>query len=299
MTSIDNQPLLSAISDHEGQKSNNLKTAMPPRKASGSPQKSDKFHNSASAGWDRFWAFASSGLFFMLFGSVMLFFAYNTMTRTHSSFTFIIVVVGVAILLYGTGTQGAGEFAGENGGARYKAAIAGGAGVLALAIGIGMVVYYNEIRAAFQIEQKYVRVPLYPDNFADDFTNYAAIATVNGINVPTVLRGEVIEIYVPYLAGQEKGAVMHISCFLYRLQPNSKQKQSVKFSKDLTFSSGNLIIEGGFEFPRLEINEKTKISVRESESIDLATLDKSATLDKNESSESSLPPPPALVTEAQ
>jgi hypothetical protein len=128
--------------------------------------------SSTSTWWDRFWIFVSSGLFFMLFGSLILFFAYSTMSSTHSSFTFVLVVIGVAVLLYGTGTQGAGEFGGNHGGNRYKAVIAGGAGVLAFSIGIGMVAKHAEIREAFQVERKYFRFPLYgQDDGITDLSN--------------------------------------------------------------------------------------------------------------------------------
>jgi len=54
--------------------------------------------------------FTSSGLFFMIVGAIFLYVAFNTMGRTHAAMSFVFVVVGVAILLYGTGTQGIGDF---------------------------------------------------------------------------------------------------------------------------------------------------------------------------------------------
>ncbi len=258
---------------------------------------------SASTGRGCFSAFVSSGLFFMLFGSLMLFFAYSTMSSTHSSFTFVLVVVGVAILLYGTGTQGAGEFGGKQGGNRYKATIAGGAGVLALAIGIGMVVKHTDIREAFQVEQKYLRFPLYASNDGiTNLANYAAIATVNGINVPTALRGDRIEIYVPYIAGQKADTVLEVSGVLYRREPAPKQKASVPFSEKITFSqnSRHLVIEGSVDFPRWEGDKKSEISVSEIESVDLAATDMQQIVAKGQqrkNSDSASPPP--LLIEVQ
>src|SRR5688500_12353979 len=56
-----------------------------------------------------------SVFFFMIVGSIFLYFAYDTLGRAHAAMSCVFVVVGVAILLYGTGTQGIGEFnPGEN-----------------------------------------------------------------------------------------------------------------------------------------------------------------------------------------
>lgn len=125
------------------------------------------------------------------------------MNNAHSSFTFVLVVVGVAILLYGTGTQGAGEIAGETEKKyTYKAVIAGGAGLLAIGIGAGMLLEYDKIQSAFQVQQKYGRVRLKPANDKDDFFGYTTEAKLDGEDVPTMLRGNNIEIYVPYFVGE-------------------------------------------------------------------------------------------------
>src|SRR5262249_933268 len=106
--------------------------------------------------WDRFNQFTSSGLFFMLIGATFLVVAALTLNTSHATFSFVLVVVGVAVLLFGTGTQGVGEAEAPG----YKVAIAGGAGIIAFCVGWGIIHYAEEIKTVFQVEKKYVRVTL-------------------------------------------------------------------------------------------------------------------------------------------
>jgi hypothetical protein len=78
---------------------------------------------------DRTWigivaSFVSSGFFFLILGGVLLFIAQDRMSTNHAGITFVLVVLGVALLLYGTGTQGMGQF-NSGAGAGYNIAIAG------------------------------------------------------------------------------------------------------------------------------------------------------------------------------
>lgn len=143
--------------------------------------------------------FTSSGLFFMIFGCILLIVAHFMMPFIHSSLAFILVVSGVAILLYGTGTQGIGEF-GSNG---YKIAIAGGAGVLALIIGYGVIEKQEEIKDAFQAQTKYIKVIITPDPKKSDgisgalLGNYFPVISVNGMfDVAAVRQKDYIEAFV-------------------------------------------------------------------------------------------------------
>jgi hypothetical protein len=124
--------------------------------------------------------FTMSGLFFMIFGSVLLLIAHLSMGNTHSSLSFILVVSGVAILLYGTGTQGIGQFANST----YKVAIAGGAGVLSLVIGYGIVVKEDSIQKAFQTQTRYIKLVIKPttqDGITGSFlANYFAVVSIDG-----------------------------------------------------------------------------------------------------------------------
>src|SRR5262249_39091472 len=105
-------------------------------------------------------AFPSSGLFFMIIGGAILWEAYATMGTAHSAMSFILVVVGVAILLYGTGTQGIGQWSSGQPSeqlASYKVAMAGGAGVIAFCVAGGIIAFRTQIKEAFRIEQGYMR----------------------------------------------------------------------------------------------------------------------------------------------
>ena len=131
-------------------------------------------------------------------------------------------------------------------------------------------------------------------NMASDSTSFLPIALpaiINGARVPTALRGDRIEIYVPYLAGQATGAVLQVSGVLYRREPASKQQASKEFSDKIVFHEKHLVPEGGFEFPRWEENEKITISVREPETINQAALDKQ----EHDANPQSAPPPPLFI----
>jgi hypothetical protein len=129
------------------------------------------------------------------------------MGQTHSAMSFVFVVVGVAILLYGTGTQGIGQFdSGENAEkvARYKVALAGGAGVLAFCVAGGIIKYSQDIKSAFQIEQRYLRFHIKGHGYqADGIGRYIPDIKINGNPVPAVRRGDYIEVYAPYILTRE------------------------------------------------------------------------------------------------
>jgi hypothetical protein len=151
---------------------------------------------------------AVTSLFFIGLGIIFLYAAYKTMYQAHATFSFVLVVVGVAILLYGTGTHGAGSFDSDIGAFTYKIGIAGGAGILALGVGYGLVKFSKEMRDAFQVEQKYVRLQIEPTkgisegNFASYFPD---VTTRTGEIIPSLRRGtQLVEVYVPYLPGEQQ-----------------------------------------------------------------------------------------------
>lgn len=77
--------------------------------------------------------FSRSGLFFILLGCGFLYFAYSVLYHVHPTFVFILALLGLSIVLFGTGTQslGSGEFSEPGSQAKAKFYLAGGAGVLA------------------------------------------------------------------------------------------------------------------------------------------------------------------------
>ncbi|MGY4509275.1 hypothetical protein [Bradyrhizobium sp. USDA 3650] len=143
--------------------------------------------------------FTSSGLFYMLLGGVLLFIAQWRIETMHAAFTFVLVVLGIALLLYGTGTQSAGNFSSDTTAAKYNVAIAGGAGVLALCVAFGMVTYYPMMADTFRAEKKYLRVLIKSTDGSSKIAYYTSQFFIDGTPIPSVLRGNsYIEVFVPY-----------------------------------------------------------------------------------------------------
>ena len=159
--------------------------------------------------WAGFWYFVSSGFFFMLVGGVGLWFAFYSMGKTHTSFTFVLVVVGVAVLLYGTGTQGVGNFETTAGAAKYKLGIAGGAGILAFAVGYGIVEKAGDIKRAFQIEKRYLRLSFAPTlkDGVSTFDGYVPEVVIDGVGAPVYRNGDGFVAFVSYFDNREMSKV--------------------------------------------------------------------------------------------
>ncbi len=107
--------------------------------------------------WAR--AFFSSGLLFVVLGIALIAWADHEQDDSHTAFTFVYVVLGIAITLYGTGTQAAGAMRSDlltNG--WFQGSMAGGAGVLAFLAGWAIVEKHTEMRGAFDQQTKYVKV---------------------------------------------------------------------------------------------------------------------------------------------
>ena len=166
-----------------------------------------------------------TSLFLIALGIGFLAFAYKTMYEAHATFSFVLVVVGIAILLYGTGTQGAGNFESDAGAVTFKIGIAGGAGILALCVGWGLLNYSTQMRTAFEIERRYVRISLVPlpGPSALKFSRYAPnVTTSGGEIVPTLWRGNIVEIYVPYLP-TEQSKILEVK--LVDVSPSDRTEQ--------------------------------------------------------------------------
>ena len=221
-------------------------------------------------------SFFSSGVFFMLFGTLMLFFAYRTLGSVHSSFSFILVVVGVSILLYGTGTQGLGELDSQSELARYKVRIAGGAGVLTFCIAFGIVWKSDEIKNAFQIEKRYFAMSIVPEaasGITDYFDDYVLETIVDGESAPVFRRDTEFVTFVPYFLGQESFDVRLRFVYASQKQRNAllAPEKEVRVSVALSDASGNSLLKelGGYDFPIYE--EKTTVKlVSEADPEDIA-----------------------------
>jgi hypothetical protein len=208
--------------------------------------------------------FSSSGLFFMIIGGIFLWISFETMGKTHTAMSFVFVVVGVAILLYGTGTQGMGQFdSGKNAEkvARYKVALAGGAGVIAFCVAGGIIAYSERIRSAFQVEQKYLRLHIKgKSQNPDDIGRYLPDVRINGNPVPAVRRGDYIEVYAPYRLFAES-ARFEVRARLRLVDPAGSLRERAEDAYTIILKvNGNIeddgkpvgtySIEAGSDFPR-------------------------------------------------
>ena len=233
----------------------------------------------------------SSGVFFMVVGTAFLWAAYSTMTETHTSFTFVLVVVGVAILLYGTGTQSVGQFGSESTNAKYKVAVAGGAGVLAFLVGFGIVEKSPQIQNAFQVEKKYFRYMIEPmEDGVTDLRNYVALVEVNGERVPSVTRGRRIEVYVPYFAGRRASQMTGL-VELYRVQEADRQRASATARFAIMVEGDTSVTDdGSYDIPPFN-GSPLLVSMRADESVD------SSIRDAVQSGTGAKPPPVSIGAE--
>jgi hypothetical protein len=103
-------------------------------------------------------SFFASGLFYILLGGLLMYLGHRLSNDpfTHSAFVFLVVILGVALLLFGTGTAASGE--GTSG--TIKVAIAGGAGVLAMVLGFGVASWHEELTDVFKRQRDYGVVEL-------------------------------------------------------------------------------------------------------------------------------------------
>jgi hypothetical protein len=96
-------------------------------------------------------SFFASPLFFILFGTLFLYCGVVLLDETHSGFVFILAVLGIALILFGTGSQAvaSGVLPDETPG-RLSVGIAGGAAVLAAIFGYGIVHFEPGIQDFFK-----------------------------------------------------------------------------------------------------------------------------------------------------
>jgi hypothetical protein len=141
-----------------------------------------------------FKSFFSTGIFYIALGAIFLWIACKQSNQLHPALTFLIAILGVAVLLYGTGTQAAGS--GNTG--QLNVAIAGGAGVLAAVFGFGVLQYHDKIGKVFRYQKDYGVIELNSDVRILDFDNYDVTAELtDGAPLPQWKRRQMIGIMVP------------------------------------------------------------------------------------------------------
>jgi hypothetical protein len=146
-------------------------------------------------------AFFGSGLFYILIGTAFLYAGLwvSSGNRAHSAFVFLFAILGVALVLYGTGTNAAGEGTAGS----IKVAIAGGAGVLALVLGFGVVSKGTDIGSVFKRTMDYgvLKLQVAKDSSAGLTANLADfdVQARSGSSRPLHLwnDGETVEILIP------------------------------------------------------------------------------------------------------
>jgi hypothetical protein len=188
-------------------------------------------------------SFFTHGIFFICLGVFFLIAAYLGLERgVHTSFSFVLVVLGVAILLFGTGTQGIGKLESDTATAKYNIAIAGGAGALAIAIGWGMTTLGSDIRRTFALETRYVAAELRPRADSNSsFASYWGHFEIDGQPIPSVHRGDFFFAYVPYVETQRHS----VKRIRYKLLPIDQTKLDPNLKP---------VVADVFELPLKEVN---------------------------------------------
>lgn len=108
--------------------------------------------------------FFASPMFFLLLGIGFLATAFKLIDSTHPTFVFLLAILGVSIVLYGTGTQAVGSAELKN--IPIKAVVAGGAGVLAAVFGFGVAWLGKDIQNVFKVPHEYAKITLELDKDA-------------------------------------------------------------------------------------------------------------------------------------
>ncbi|WP_415402447.1 hypothetical protein [Tateyamaria sp. SN3-11] len=154
-------------------------------------------------------AFFSSGLLFVVVGIALIAWADNTQDDSHTAFTFVYVVLGIAITLYGTGTQAAGAMRSDlltNG--WFQGSMAGGAGLLAFLAGWAIVEKHTEMRGAFDQQTKYLKVAFEIESkdrtIAVDPNGHFISAHHEGLPVLTSSMENQFVVLLPQKANSEK-----------------------------------------------------------------------------------------------
>jgi hypothetical protein len=215
--------------------------------------------------------FLTTGGQFIILGSLILILSYQKLATTHATFSFILVVLGSAILLYGTGTQGIGQFQGNvPNAAKYNVSIAGGAGVMALLIGYGMVNYEQEMRRIFQLESKHIILSVAPEDDAsttDDVVGeyFAEFSNSEGQQLAYRRIGNRFEVVVPF-SSTGKDSQESILARVYRKNAAPGFKSEIPQVFALQLSPENVTLpQNGASFFRYKLDGKLQYVDREAD----------------------------------
>jgi len=123
--------------------------------------------------WGMFWQAAGSGLFFIFLGLAILYYASEHLGVAHVTYSFVLVVLGIALILYGTGTQGMATLNLDPvAAAKINAGLVGGAGAIAMIVGFGLAYFNKDIRQTFSVDRKHIIIPVAPKSSETDLSAY-------------------------------------------------------------------------------------------------------------------------------
>lgn len=143
-------------------------------------------NNNTPLFWRLLVGFSKSGAFFLVVGLLLLGVAILVQSTSHSSMTFVFVVLGAAITMYGTGTQAAAKYKNSDPkGIHPEILIAGGAGVMSLLIAFGFIKFSTNIKSAFREDLRLAYFDFEPENWSPD--QYVARLIFDGKEAPLMV----------------------------------------------------------------------------------------------------------------
>lgn len=238
-------------------------------------------------------------------------YASNNIGDHHATFTFVLVVLGVALCLFGTGTQGIANIdVHPNTAAKINASLVGGAGVIALVVGLGMAHLRVDIRETFGVEKKYLRLMIHGQTGNSVLSAYVSQFQYRGAYVPSnYVGGNQIEVLVAFdedeLPWNHKGGsnefnIDLVGVFVKKLERSPREESLVPGKEvplgPITIKREHFLQTRGFNFPQhperlavnLEIERNQKAEAEDALKDSIRT-----TLDSKGSPQSA--PPPVVV----
>lgn len=155
--------------------------------------------------------FFASPIFFMLFGVALLYCALVLLDQTHSGFIFIFAVLGISLILFGTGSQAvaSGQLPEDLVG-KLSVGVAGGAAVLAAIFGYGIVRLEPGIRDFFKRTVDYGFFEITTtgtSNQTIDFDDHAVSAKSSGMPLYLWKETDRVHIILPRYEGEQTSTI--------------------------------------------------------------------------------------------
>jgi hypothetical protein len=158
--------------------------------------------NSLKQVYDQIKLFFSSPTFFILLGCFFLYCGFILLDQTHAAFVFILTILGISMIFFGTGSQAvASAELPQRVSGKFSAGIAGGAAALAAIFGYGTILLEERIQGFFQRTVDYGFLELTTDDSnspninLDDHTITANMP--DGRPLPILKQTSKLQILVP------------------------------------------------------------------------------------------------------